>query len=132
LKKDANVEFGLLSGSHKAGKSKAGSDLDVAVYFKDPPEGRALLYYINALSEVTGVEIDLSEPETQAECFDILRRNKIIRGKTLSNFRAMARFRNRLIHVYDDVDGTITFEVCTKHLKDFDLFARLIRSFMKG
>jgi predicted nucleotidyltransferase len=60
LKKDANVEFGLLFGSQKAGRSRAGSDLDVAVYFKDPPEGMALLYYINALSEVTGVEIDLS------------------------------------------------------------------------
>jgi hypothetical protein len=32
----------------------------VAVYFKNPPEAMALLYDINALSEVTGVEIDLS------------------------------------------------------------------------
>jgi uncharacterized protein YutE (UPF0331/DUF86 family) len=76
--------------------------------------------------------LDLSEPETYAECFDILRKNKIIPGKTLPTFQAMARFRNRLIHVYDDVDDTITFEVYKKHLKDFDLFARLIRSFMKG
>ena len=60
LKKDANVDFGLLFGSQKTGKQKAGSDLDIAVLFKTPPEGMALLHYINTLSELTGKEIDLS------------------------------------------------------------------------
>ena len=50
----------MLFGSHKAGKSSAGSDLDVAVYFKKPPEGMALLHYINALSNAAGAEVDLS------------------------------------------------------------------------
>jgi len=60
LKKDANVDFGLLFGSQKTGRQKAGSDLDIAVLFKTPPEGMALLHYINTLSELTGAEIDLS------------------------------------------------------------------------
>jgi predicted nucleotidyltransferase len=60
LRKDANVDFGLLFGSQKTGKQKAGSDLDIAVLFKIPPEGMALLNYINTLSELTGTEIDLS------------------------------------------------------------------------
>jgi predicted nucleotidyltransferase len=60
LRKDANVDFGLLFGSQKTGKQKAGSDLDIAVLFKTPPEGMALLHYINTLSELTGAEIDLS------------------------------------------------------------------------
>ena len=60
LNKDANVEFGLLFGSQKTGKQKAGSDLDIAVLFKTPPEGMALLHYINSLSELTGAEIDLA------------------------------------------------------------------------
>jgi predicted nucleotidyltransferase len=60
LKKDANVDFGLLFGSQKIGKQKAGSDLDIAVLFKIPPEGMALLHYINTLSELTGAEIDLA------------------------------------------------------------------------
>jgi predicted nucleotidyltransferase len=60
LKKDANVDFGLLFGSQKTGRQKAGSDLDIAVFFKTPPEGMALLHYINTLSELTGVEIDLA------------------------------------------------------------------------
>jgi predicted nucleotidyltransferase len=60
LKKDANVDFGLLFGSQKTGRQKAGSDLDIAVLFKTPPEGMALLHYINTLSELTGAEIDLA------------------------------------------------------------------------
>jgi uncharacterized protein YutE (UPF0331/DUF86 family) len=75
--------------------------------------------------------LDLAEPETYAECFDILHRNKVIPEKPLPTFKAMARFRNRLIHVYDDIDDAITFEVYTKHLQDFKAFARVIRSFIK-
>lgn len=44
----------------KRGRQKAGSDLDIAVYFKTPPEGMALLHYISTLSELTGAEIDLA------------------------------------------------------------------------
>jgi predicted nucleotidyltransferase len=60
LKKDANVDFGLLFGSQKLGRPKAGSDLDIAVFFKNPPEGMALMHYINELSELAGTEIDLA------------------------------------------------------------------------
>ena len=76
--------------------------------------------------------LDLAEPETYAECFDILYENKAIPAKSLPTFKAMARFRNRLIHVYDDIDDAITFEVYTKHLQDFKAFARVIRSFIQA
>jgi len=60
LRKDANVDFGLLFGSQESRRQKAGSDLDIAILFKTPPEGMALLHYINTLSELTGAEIDLA------------------------------------------------------------------------
>jgi uncharacterized protein YutE (UPF0331/DUF86 family) len=75
--------------------------------------------------------LDLAEPETYAECFDILYENNAIPAKSLPTFKAMARFRNRLIHVYDDIDDAVTYEVYTKHLKDFKIFARVIRAFMQ-
>ncbi|MCU0579700.1 MAG: DUF86 domain-containing protein [Desulfobacterota bacterium] len=74
--------------------------------------------------------LDLDEPETYAECFDILHQNKILPAKPLLTFKAMARYRNRLIHVYDDFDDAVTFDVYTTHLKDFSAFARIIRSFI--
>ena len=76
--------------------------------------------------------LDLAEPETYAECFELLHKKKIIPAKALPTFQAMARFRNRLIHVYDDMDDAVTFAVYNKHLKDFEVFARLIRAFIKG
>jgi uncharacterized protein YutE (UPF0331/DUF86 family) len=76
--------------------------------------------------------LNLAEPETYAECFDILYENKAIPAKSLPTFKAMARFRNRLIHVYDDIDDAITFEVYRKHLQDFKVFAQVIRSFIQA
>lgn len=75
--------------------------------------------------------LDLDEPETYAECFEILHKKKIIPGKALPIFQAMARFRNKLIHVYDDIDDAITYDVYTHHLADFKVFARFIRAFIK-
>ena len=51
---------GCFSDLKNRGRQKAGSDLDIAVLFKTPPEGMALLHYINTLSELTGAEIDLA------------------------------------------------------------------------
>ncbi len=59
LNKNANIHFGLIFGSCVKGKQKRGSDLDVAIYFKNLPGGVEVLYLINELSELTGKEIDL-------------------------------------------------------------------------
>lgn len=59
LLKDDNVLFALLFGSYSKGKSRKNSDLDLAIYFKTPPEGLDILNYINILSNITNKEIDL-------------------------------------------------------------------------
>jgi len=60
LGKDDNVIFALIFGSFSKGKQKADSDLDLAIFFKTPPEGLDLLYYRSRLSELTGKEVDLT------------------------------------------------------------------------
>lgn len=62
LADDPNVVFAILFGSRARGKTLKGlqkSDIDLAVYFKNPPEGLALLDYISKLSDKVGDEIDL-------------------------------------------------------------------------
>ena len=54
-----NVVFALIFGSYAMGKQKKGSDVDVAVYFINPPQGMALLELINKLCEQVGKEVDL-------------------------------------------------------------------------
>jgi len=57
--KDPNVLFAYLFGSYAAGLQTDRSDIDVAVYFKDPPKGLELLDYLYRLSEVAGRDVHL-------------------------------------------------------------------------
>lgn len=59
LLKDDNVLFAILFGSYSKGKSGKRSDLDLAIYFKTPPEELDILDYINTLSNLANKEIDL-------------------------------------------------------------------------
>lgn len=74
--------------------------------------------------------LDLNEPETYAECFEILAKERIIPGDAVGKFKSMVRFRNILIHVYDGIDDSITYGVYTKHLDDFRAFIRNIRAYL--
>ncbi|MBI5142678.1 MAG: nucleotidyltransferase domain-containing protein [Nitrospirae bacterium] len=56
---DRNVVFALLFGSAAKGSMRKDSDLDVAVYFRSPPEGLELLDLINRLSNMTGRDVDI-------------------------------------------------------------------------
>ncbi len=75
--------------------------------------------------------LDLKEPETYAECFDILSAGGIIHADDAKKFQAMARFRNMLIHIYDGIDNAITYGIYTKHLSDFTLFVSDLRAFLR-
>lgn len=59
LSKDDNVLFAFLFGSYATGKQKKRSDIDVAVYFNNPPCGLDLFSLINTLSDICAADIDL-------------------------------------------------------------------------
>lgn len=75
--------------------------------------------------------LDLKEPENYAECFKILSEKGIVSTEAAAKFQAMVRFRNMLIHVYDNIDNTITYGIYTKHIGDFRLFASQLREFLQ-
>ena len=76
--------------------------------------------------------LDLKEPETYSECFEILFTEGIIPERTLETFKAMARFRNILIHAYDGIDDSITYGIFTKHLGDFKKYIKNIRNYLQS
>ncbi len=59
LLQDDNTCFALIFGSHARGQARRDSDLDLALGFRDPPQGLALLDMINTLSNVAQKEVDL-------------------------------------------------------------------------
>lgn len=79
---------------------------------------------------VTGM--GLREPETYADCFSILSESRIIPETDVDTFKAMVRFRNILIHIYDTIDDSITYGIYKKHLQDFRTFISVIREFLRN
>lgn len=75
--------------------------------------------------------LDLREPETYAECFQILAESKVIPKKNVRTFQEMVRFRNVLIHGYDGIDDAITYKIYKNRLKDFRTFASDVRNYLK-
>jgi len=76
--------------------------------------------------------LDLSEPETYAECFDILASNDIIPSEKSELFKSMVRYRNMLIHIYDTVDDSVTYDIYTTRLGDFKVFIDTVRGYLLG
>ncbi|MEW6740588.1 MAG: DUF86 domain-containing protein [Nitrospirota bacterium] len=74
--------------------------------------------------------LDLSEPETYSECFDILAEKGIIVKESVDTFKSMVRFRNILIHAYEGVDDSITYGVYKRRLEDFRAFVREVRDYL--
>jgi hypothetical protein len=56
---DDNIQFAFIFGSYVSSRRKKNSDLDVAIYFKSPPEGLDVLYFMNVLSDLSGKEVDV-------------------------------------------------------------------------
>lgn len=75
--------------------------------------------------------LDLKEPETYSECFDILAKAMVIPEGTINTFKSMVRFRNILIHAYDGIDDSITYGLYKRHLEDFRTFINSIREYIQ-
>ena len=65
---------------------------------------------------------NLGVPESNADSFRILADNGIITAEKLKIFTAMARFRNKVVHLYDEIDEVEIYRIIVEHLGDFDYF----------
>ncbi|MBF0450376.1 MAG: DUF86 domain-containing protein [Candidatus Magnetomorum sp.] len=74
--------------------------------------------------------LDLQEPKSYANCFEIIADADIISKDTLQTFQLMARYRNLIIHGYDTVDDSITYGIFRKQLNDFRLFIYSVRNYL--
>lgn len=62
-------------------------------------------------------------PATNADSLAILVEQGILPADTVDRFRAMARFRNQLVHLYGEVDDEALYAYLREGLGDLDLFA---------
>jgi uncharacterized protein YutE (UPF0331/DUF86 family) len=70
-------------------------------------------------------------PKRNAESFIILCKHGILGREMQATYAAMARFRNRIVHMYDDVNNREVYRILQEHLNDYYSFVRDIVRYME-
>lgn len=60
------------------------------------------------------------------DAFTVLEANQVLDPGLAERLRALAGLRNRLVHVYEEVDDTLVYGYLATGLEDLDGFARVI------
>jgi len=69
-------------------------------------------------------------PQDYADTFKVLGEVGVIGSDFVDDLRAMAKFRNRLVHIYWEVDDLQLYEILQLRLGDFKKFLTCISSFL--
>lgn len=65
-------------------------------------------------------------PQDYADTFEVLREQGVFDEGLTLRLKAMARFRNRLVHLYWEVDNETLHRILRENLEDISLFLRRI------
>ncbi len=65
-------------------------------------------------------------PDSNADTFRILSQNGIIPVEKLSRYEAMAKFRNMVVHLYQDINEEEIFHIIKNDLSDIEYFIEII------
>lgn len=70
-------------------------------------------------------------PTDYYDTFVVLSENGIVPRTFLPTLRKMVGFRNRLVHLYWDVDDAMVHQILQENLVDFDTYVAFILDFMR-
>lgn len=76
-------------------------------------------------------EVPLPPPGTMGEAFDRLAQAHLLEADLALRMKKAVGFRNIAVHAYDAINWNIVFAIATRHLDDFDDFARAVVSQME-
>lgn len=65
-------------------------------------------------------------PTDYADSFRVLHEHKIVAGPLIDRLIEMAKFRNRIVHVYWEINEDFIYDIIQNYLNDFDLYIRAI------
>jgi predicted nucleotidyltransferase len=112
ISKDADVVALYTFGSLATGDLKPLSDLDFGIL-------------------VTKKLSKQKRPETYADIFVQLKNLGVIDNLFCDRLVKMAKFRNRLVHLYWEIDPQKVYEIIVDNLEDFKHFERDVVKFLK-
>jgi uncharacterized protein YutE (UPF0331/DUF86 family) len=65
-------------------------------------------------------------PKDYADIFRVLEEENIITSDFSQQLQKMAKFRNRLVHLYWDIDVQMIYDIIQNKLGDFEKFAQIV------
>lgn len=71
-------------------------------------------------------------PKDYRDVFTVLEENDILSAELTRNLRQMAGLRNRLVHLYWEIDDEQLFDYLQNELSDFDEVAQQIVAFVSS
>lgn len=69
-------------------------------------------------------------PTGYADTFKVLRENSIVAPELSANMEKMAKFRNVVVHQYEEVDAGIVVTILRTHLEDFRQYRDAILAYL--
>ncbi len=74
----------------------------------------------------------LGTPTSYAEAFDLLEEAGVIGEELADKLRSMARFRNRIVHLYAEVAEDVVYDILQNHLGDFEAYLHAIGRYLEA
>jgi len=87
----------------------------------------AMVDICNHIISRQGFEI----PASSADSVRILIKNNILSGEHQATFVAMVKFRNRIVHLYHDVNNEEVYDILHNNLDDIDKFLADIMNYIE-
>ena len=69
-------------------------------------------------------------PESYADSFKILKDEGVLSPELTLKLMDMARFRNRLVHIYWEVDDEMVYEILNQDINDIRIFLKAYLEFL--
>lgn len=76
------------------------------------------------------VKEDLGQPQDYTEVFDILNNGGVLSKEFSESIRGMVGYRNRLVHMYNQIDKEEIYQILQERLDDFDIFTNEIMNYI--
>lgn len=109
------------------------SETSVEIFIKDKILVGSAKYYLQVSIE-TCLDVAnhiiaaerLRTPQDYADTFNVLEENHILKKMLGQKLRQMAKFRNRLVHLYGEIDDSFVYEFLKKDIEDIRRFRKII------
>lgn len=136
---DSDKMTKLVSELHKSmSRLRYLSQLPKSEFFSDPDKiGSAKYHFIVAIESCIDMCNHLISkngfrvPEDYADTFRVLAEENILASEFASDLVKMAKFRNRLVHLYWEVDDEQLWDFLITRLSDYERLLKSLADYMK-